>query len=201
MQINVCNKTAHHILKNRVDLILPKFPEGRKNKRGIFSTIISGFVGWAFEGISSFLHIRRHKALHKAVCTMSSEVEIQQNKLIHLENTLVMYGVYNTQTLEKLIKIVHTLHSRQSMYERLFTGEITKAYEYYSQIHGDHGIQHFAINSMLYLRTIKDKYIELYNEFISQLHNKAKAVRILAKGYLTILLVTPLKLKEILASV
>ena len=33
MQINVCNKTAHHILKNKVDLILPKFPEGRKSKR------------------------------------------------------------------------------------------------------------------------------------------------------------------------
>ena len=33
MQINACNKTAHHILKNEVDLILLKFPEGRKSKR------------------------------------------------------------------------------------------------------------------------------------------------------------------------
>ena len=65
MQINVCNKTAHNISKNDVDLILPNFSEGRKSKRGIFSTIISGFVGLAFEGISSFLHNRRHKALHK----------------------------------------------------------------------------------------------------------------------------------------
>ena len=30
MQINAHNKTAHHILKNKVDLILPIFPEGRK---------------------------------------------------------------------------------------------------------------------------------------------------------------------------
>ena len=50
---------------------------------------------------------------------------------------------------------------------------------------------------MLYLRTIKDKYIEIYNEFISQLHTYAKAVRILAKGYLSISLITPLKLQEI----
>ena len=54
---------------------------------------------------------------------------------------------------------------------------------------------------MLYLRTIKDKYKEIYNEFISQLHIYAKAVRILAKGYLQILLITPLKLQEILNSV
>ena len=54
---------------------------------------------------------------------------------------------------------------------------------------------------MLYLRTIKDKYIEMYNEFISQLHNYAKVIRILTKGYLPISLVKPLKLQEILVSV
>ena len=70
MQINAHNQTAHHILKNEVDLILPKFPKSRKSKRGIFSAIISGFVGLAVEGMSSFLHNRRHKALHRAVSTM-----------------------------------------------------------------------------------------------------------------------------------
>ena len=80
---------------------------------------------------------------------MSSKVDIKRNKLIHLENTLVMYRVYNAETLQKLIKNVHTLHSRQSMYEKLSSGQITKPYEYYSQMHEDHGIQHCAINLML----------------------------------------------------
>ena len=35
MQINAHNKTAHHISKNEAGLILPRFPEGRKSKRGI----------------------------------------------------------------------------------------------------------------------------------------------------------------------
>ena len=185
MQINAHNK-AHHILKNELDLILPKFSEVRKSKRGIFRTIISGFVGLVFEEILSFLHNRRHKALHKAVCKMKSKVDIQRNKLTHLENTLVMYGGYNAETLEKLIKTVHALHSRQSMYENIFAGQITKAYKHYSQTQEDHGIQHYAINSMLYLRTTKDKYIEMYNEFISQLLNYVKAITILAKVYLPI---------------
>ena len=60
--------------------------------------------------------------------------------------------------------------------------------------------QHYVINSMLYLHMIKDKYIEICNEFISQLRIYAKAVRILAKGYLPILLITQLKLQEILDS-
>ena len=54
---------------------------------------------------------------------------------------------------------------------------------------------------MLYLCMIKDKYIEIYNEFISQLRIYVKAVRILANGYLPISIITPLKLQEILDSV
>ena len=53
---------------------------------------------------------------------------------------------------------------------------------------------------MLYLRTIKDKYIEIYNEFITLLYIYVKVVRIFAKGYLPILLITLLKLQEILKS-
>ena len=30
------------------------------------------------------------------------------------------------------------------------------------------GIDYYAINSMLYLRTIKDKYIGMYNEFLKE---------------------------------
>ena len=58
-----------------------------------------------------------------------------------------------------------------------------------------------AISSLIYLCTIKGKYIAIYNEFISQLQMYAKAVRILAKGYLPILLATPLKLQGIISSV
>ena len=107
MQIKAHNKTTQNILKNWVDLILPKFPKGRKNKRGIFSAIISGFVRLAFKGILSFLHNRRHKALCKTVSGMSIKRDIQRNKLMYLENTLVMSGVYNAETLERLVKTAH----------------------------------------------------------------------------------------------
>ena len=54
MQIKAHNAMACHILKNEVDLILPKFHKGQKNKREIFSAIIIGFIGLVFEVISSF---------------------------------------------------------------------------------------------------------------------------------------------------
>ena len=55
---------------------------------------------------------------------------------MHLENTSVMHGVYNAETLERLIKTVHVLHRRQTMYESLFVGRTSAPYEYYSQMHG-----------------------------------------------------------------
>ena len=129
---------------------------------------------------------------------MSVSMDAQRNKLMHLENTLVMYGIYNAEILEKLVKMIHALHSTQSLYESLFAGQTSATYEAYSQMHGACSIQHYVVNLMLYLHTIKDKYIKIYNEFISQLCIYAKAVRIPAKGYLPISLVTPFKLKEIL---
>ena len=83
MQISVHNLTPHKILKNKVYLILSRFNRECRNKRGIFGTLISGFLGSAFEGILSFLHHKRHKALQKAVKAMSVSTEAQRNKLMH----------------------------------------------------------------------------------------------------------------------
>ena len=132
---------------------------------------------------------------------MSVTTDMQRNKLRHLENTLVMNGIYNAETLENLVQTVHALHSRQTLYKTLFKGKTSAAYESYSQMHSSCSIQHYPVNLMLYLRTIRDKYIEIYNKFISQLCIYAKAVRILAKSYLPISIITPLKLQEIIDSV
>ena len=113
IQIKSCNTTAHNILKNEVDLILPKCYENQKSKRGIFSTLILGFIGLAFEGISSFLHHKRHNALKKAVKATSILMDMHRNKLMHLENALIMYGIYNAKTLENLVKTVSVLHNHK----------------------------------------------------------------------------------------
>ena len=59
------------------------------------------------------------------------------------------------------------------------------------------GLHHYSTNSLLYLRTIQDKYIALYRELISKLYIYASAIRLLAKGYLPNTLVTLIKLREI----
>ena len=84
---------------------------------------------------------------------------------MHLEDSMVMYIVYSTETLEKLIKTVHHMHNTKTLHESLFTAQYISAYNCYINSHGSQGVQNYAINSLLYLRTIKDKYVQMYNEF------------------------------------
>ena len=114
---------------------------------------------------------------------MNNEVNFQCNKLLKLDNTLLMYGIYNAETLEKLINTVQDIHKVTSSHERLFAGEHNPALFrllYMNEL----GIQQYAFNSLLFLRVMLDKYISLYKELITQLKSYVSAIRILTKGYL-----------------
>ena len=74
-------------------------------------------------GYPVFLQRKHEDALQKAVNAMNNEVNFQCNKLLKLDNTMLMYGIYNTETLEKLISTVQDIHNVTSSHERLFAGE------------------------------------------------------------------------------
>ena len=76
-QIAYYNQTAADILTNELALILPTFSTQNRQKRGIITLLITGFIGLADEGISSFLHDKRQKALYKAVHAIDNKVDIQ----------------------------------------------------------------------------------------------------------------------------
>ena len=131
---------------------------------------------------------------------MNNEADFQCNKLLKLDNTMLMYGIYNTETLEKLINTVQEIHNVTSSHERLFAGEHNPAI--FRLLYMDAlGVQQYAFNSLLFLRVVQDTYISLYKELIMQLKSYVSAIRILTKGYLPTTLITPSKLQEILAEV
>ena len=111
---------------------------------------------------------------------------------MQLENSMLMYGIYNAETLEKLINTVHNIYNTTSSHERLFVGQYSSI-TFKSHYAHPLGLHLYSINSLLYVKTIQDKYIALYRELISHLHIYASAIKILAKGYLPNTLVTPFK--------
>ena len=116
------------------------------------------------------------------------------------DNTMLMYWIYNAETLEKLVNTVHEIHNVTPSHEKLFAGEHNPTL--FRMLYIDAlGIQQYAINSLLFLRVIQDKYISLYRELITQLCTYTSAIRVLTKGYLPNTLITPRKLQGILAEV
>ena len=82
-QVEYYKKTVYEILERDIGMILPKFEDREKKlkqkrqKRQIISALISGFIGLAYKGISSFLQHNQEKALQQAMHTMNKKPSIE----------------------------------------------------------------------------------------------------------------------------
>ena len=177
-QIQYYNCTAYDTLTNDIGKILPIFLTDHRHKRGailasILGSIASKVIGLAYEGISSFLHHKRHKALHKAAAVMDKKTNIQHNRIHHLEDTMIMYGVYNSDTLTDLTDTVHRMHNFTALNEKMFAGKLHDWIELYSQ---DEGLHNYAINSVIFLTMVREKYVKMYERLIEELKVYSKAI-------------------------
>ena len=186
-QVQYYNQTAYNILQNEINLILPTLNEPNKKKRflsSVLGTIASKIIGLAFEGISSFLHHKRHKALNKAIKQINERQNIEHNRIYHLEDTMIMYSKYNSDTLTNLIDMVHRMYNLTSLKERLFVGRVN---EWLKQQLTRYNDEHsYSVTTLFFLRTINEKYVRMYERFINELKSYSKAIHILSKGYLPI---------------
>ena len=130
-QIDYYNQTAYNILQNKIGLIFPSLNSNSNNRKKRFLTTILGIIaskvtGLGFEGNSSFLHHKRHKALQKVVNIINSKVDIDHNRVYHLEDTMIMYGKYDSDTLMDLINTFHQMHNVTTWKEKIFVSEMNK---------------------------------------------------------------------------
>ena len=94
---------------------------------------------------------------------------------------------------------MHRRHNLTSLKENLFVGRVN---EWLNQQLTCYNDEHsYSITALLFLRTINEKYIRMHEIFINELKPYSKAICILSKGYLPIILITPSKLEAILQQV
>ena len=183
---------------------MPSFNSNNNNRKKrflttILETIASKAIGLAFEGILSFLHHKRHKALQKAVNVINSRTEIDHSRVYHLEDTMIMYGKYNSDTLMELVKTFHQIQNATTWKEKTFVSEMKEWLK--NKLAYIHNESDYSIDTKLFLTTIKEKYVRMYEKFIAELRSYTKTIRILSKGYLPITLIPPSKLETILKQV
>ena len=62
---------------------------------------------------------------------MENKLDLQCNRIFQFEDSVVMYGIYNSDTLETLIDTVHRLHNQTTLNQKLFAGKTDDWYHWY----------------------------------------------------------------------
>ena len=122
-------------------------------------TIATKVIGLAFEGISSFLHHKRHKALQKAVNVLNFRTSIDYNRVYHLEDTMIMYGKYNSDTLMELINTVHQMQNVNTWKEKVFVSEMNEWFK--CKLEDICNEFDYSIDAVLFLTMVKEKYVRM----------------------------------------
>ena len=86
-------------------MILSNFNYDKRVERGVGTSLVTGFLGLAYEGISIYLYIKSHEPLQKDFGAMKRNVELSRNKIYHLENSMIIYGVCNVETLDRIVNL------------------------------------------------------------------------------------------------
>ena len=55
---------------------------------------------------------------------MENKVNLEQNRICHLEDSMVMYSIYNLDTLEQLFDTMHKIHNTTMWNEKVFASKL-----------------------------------------------------------------------------
>ena len=127
---------------------------------------------------------------------INSKSEIDHNRVYHLEDTMIMYGKYNSDTLMELVKTVHQMQNVTTWKEKVFVSEMNKWLGH--KLEDIHNEFDYSIDAVLFSTAVKEKYVRMYEKLKNELKSYSRAIRILSKGYLPITLIIPSKLEAIL---
>ena len=79
---------------------------------------------------------------------------------------------------------MYQMHNISTPNERLFASKHGSSFNWYL---AKEGVNHYAINTLLYLKPLGEKYVKMYEEFIIQLCMYTKVIRILSNSYVYVM--------------
>ena len=182
---HLCKKKKHFVdwlyglLENDLYSMLLQLWRGSRAvqpHRGLGTLLVSaatGLITLAVESLGSYLCGKQEKQINDAVIAMREDNTAVQNMLQQYSNGFLMYGHYNVESLEKVIRIVNSLHARQTQLEELFaktqSGCIDEVIDAIS----------FNFDLHLYMKLVEEEHVNQYALF-------EKASNDLLKGIATI---------------
>ena len=156
-----------------------------------FVPALASLATIAIESIGAFLQKKHNKALEKGLKAIKSDQNLAWNSIKQLEDDFLLYGKYNLDSLEKIIHTVNHLGDRVHQMEGLLMGKdhsvATRQF-----LHSNYlGRLLFAHKLNIYLTSVQETQLRLYDELERVLREFLSAVEILSRGYLPASLFPP----------
>ena len=149
----------------------------------------------AVEELGGYLQRKRNRALHSALTHMENELELTKNMMHQLKQDFLLYGEYEVNSTETILNMFNNIDQRTSTLEYWIEGGHTNmAQSYFSQLTGPTMYSH---QLQLYLNSLEEKYVRLYEALVTELRLLLRSIAILSKGHLPPQLFPPSTLKEI----
>ena len=107
-------------MDKRIPISLPNFHKTNTVEREIVTSLATCFIELAYIEISSYSHNKRQKSFQKVFWVMKNNVNLVRNKIFYLENSMIVYGIYKPETVEKIVQF-RKKHNKTVWDENLIT--------------------------------------------------------------------------------
>ena len=87
---------------------------------------------------------------------------------------MIMYGKYNSDTLMALIDTVHQMQNVTTWKEKIFVSQMNDWLK--CKLEDVHSEFHYSMDAALFLTTIKENYVRMYEKFTNELRSYLKAI-------------------------
>ena len=175
-------------------------PVCRKKAITAFIPAIAGLAKIAVKSLSTFLQRKRNKAMAQGLNAIRNDQSLAWNSLKQLENDFLLYGKFNVVKLQDIVRTVNGIRNRTLSLEKLLTGQDLRTLQHAHMapdLPGIEGRLTFMHKTNLYVHSVLERQIRLYELMLHHLKDLLDCIGILSTSKLPPMLFPPTVLENI----
>ena len=186
----------HHVGNVYTNTSLSEHVREKRGLLGLAVPILGKLATIAIEALGSHLQKKRRRAMAKALERMESKQFLNKNQLYKLDHDFLMFGDYDIQTTDGMIRLLSNLNNRTQYLEKIITGKDPTAARNFLK-NNIRGTEIFTHQVRMYMQAMRERYLRVPENLISELRLLLRSIAILSRGYLPPQLFSPTDCKDL----
>ena len=179
-----------HVSNVYTNTSLSKHVRKKRGFLGLAVPIIGKLATKAIEALGSHLQKKRRRAMAKALERLESKQFLSKNQLYKLDHDFLMFGDYEILTTDGMIRLLGNLNNRTQYLEKIIIGkDPTTARNFLKN--NLRGTEIFSHRVQMYMQAMRERYLRVPENLISELRLLLRSIAILSRGYLPLQLFSP----------